>query len=152
VTDHLPYKMPNDVGWGSKGLFKGEYAPATEINPDANNALDRIIAKALAYKSSDRYPTARELLDALDSWKSGTSPTSTKKVLQSEVSKAVIGAKPSTQNQEEAERMAKKAIAFKKDGRLGDAADLMEEAFNKWPELRDKFSHQVKLWRCGVSM
>ena len=48
--------------------------------------------------------------------------------------------------------MAKKAVSLKKEGQLGEAADLMEEAFNKWPELRDKFAHQVKLWRCGVSV
>ena len=36
--------------------------------------------------------------------------------------------------------------------RLADAADLMEEAFNKSPELRQKYAHQVKLWRCGISM
>ena len=37
-------------------------------------------------------------------------------------------------------------------GRLAEAADLMEEAFNKSPELRQKYAHQVKLWRCGISM
>jgi serine/threonine-protein kinase len=25
-------------------------------------------------------------------------------------------------------------------------------AFNKSPELRQKYAHQVKLWRCGISM
>jgi len=152
LTDRLPYKMPNDLGWGSTNLFEEDYLPATEINPDANGALDKIIAKALAPKAKDRYPSAREFLDALDSWKPGASQTSSKKVLQSDVSKVAIGGKQATQNQDEAEGMAKKAISLKKDGRLGEAADLMEEAFNRWPELRNKFSHQVKLWRCGVSM
>lgn len=152
LTDQLPYKMPDDLGWGSKGLFQGEYTPATEINPDANKALDKIIATALSPKPSDRYPTAREFLRALDSWRPGNSSVVGKKTPQSEVSKAAIGGKQATQNQSEAEKMAKEAIALKKDGRLGDAADMMEEAFNKWPELRDKFAHQVKLWRCGISM
>jgi hypothetical protein len=48
--------------------------------------------------------------------------------------------------------MAKRAISLKKEGKLADAADLMEEAFNKSPDLRDRYSHQVRLWRCGISM
>jgi serine/threonine-protein kinase len=152
LTDQFPYKMPNDLGWGSKNLFDGDYIPPTDINPDANSALDKIVATALAGRASDRYPTAREFLDALDSWKPGRSTTASNKSLQSDVSKVAIGAKQITQNQAEAEDMVKKAVSLKREGQLGEAADLMEEAFNKWPELRDKFAHQVKLWRCGVSM
>jgi hypothetical protein len=51
-----------------------------------------------------------------------------------------------------AEQMASEALQMKKTGRLGDAADIMEEAFNKWPQLRGKYANQVKLWRCGISM
>jgi len=152
LTDQLPYKLPSDLGWGSKNLFEGGYAPPTEINPEANSAMDRIVATSLSSKPSDRYPTAREFLDALDSWKPGQSSMASRVSSQSEVSKIAIGARQTTQNQAEAEGMAKKAVSLKKEGQLGEAADLMEEAFNKWPELRGKFAHQVKLWRCGVSM
>ena len=55
-------------------------------------------------------------------------------------------------NQTEAEKLAKTAVGLKNQGRLSDAADVMEEAFNKWPDLRDKYEPQVKLWRCGISM
>jgi len=48
--------------------------------------------------------------------------------------------------------MASEALQLKKTGRLGDAADIMEVAFNKWPQLRGKYANQVKLWRCGISM
>jgi hypothetical protein len=48
--------------------------------------------------------------------------------------------------------MARNAIELKKNGRLSDAADLMEEAFNKSPDLRAKYAQHVKLWRCGISM
>ena len=50
LTDQLPYKMPSDLGWGSKNLFEGGYAPPTEINPEANSAMDRIVATALSSK------------------------------------------------------------------------------------------------------
>ena len=42
-------------------------------------------------------------------------------------------------------------LAQKRAGKLGDAADIMEEAFNKWPDLRGKYANYVKLWRCGIS-
>ena len=50
------------------------------------------------------------------------------------------------------EGLVDKALEARRGGRLGEAADLMEEAFNKSPDLRDKYAHQVKLWRCGISM
>ena len=40
----------------------------------------------------------------------------------------------------------------KEEGQLFDAADMMEEAFNKSPFLREKYANRVRLWRCGVSM
>jgi serine/threonine-protein kinase len=48
--------------------------------------------------------------------------------------------------------LTKKAFQARQAGRLAEAADLMEEAFNKSPELRPKYARQVKLWRCGISM
>jgi serine/threonine-protein kinase len=126
--------------------------PPSEINPDANRGMDKIVAAALAVKPADRYASAREFLDALDRWTSGLDSVTTKRPFQSEMSKATLVGKQITQSQSEGQRMAKQAISFKKQGHLGEAADLMEEAFNKWPELRDQYAHQVKLWRCGVSM
>ena len=35
---------------------------------------------------------------------------------------------------------------------LGDAADVLEEAFNKWPGLRTEYQDQLQLWRRGISM
>jgi serine/threonine-protein kinase len=52
----------------------------------------------------------------------------------------------------QARTLAEKALEARRCGRLGEAADLMEEAFNKSPDLRNKYAHQVRLWRCGVSM
>ena len=36
------------------------------------------------------------------------------------------------------------------DWSIEEAADLMEEALNKWPDLRSKFEYQLKLWRRGI--
>jgi serine/threonine-protein kinase len=48
--------------------------------------------------------------------------------------------------------LVQKAFKARQAGRLADAADMMEEAFNRSPELRQKYANQVKLWRCGISM
>jgi serine/threonine-protein kinase len=92
------------------------------------------------------------LLRALENWNPATHETTSKpKALSSEASKTVLGM-PSPVNENHAIDLTKKAFQARQAGRLAEAADLMEEAFNKSPELRQKYAHQVKLWRCGVSM
>ena len=152
LTDRLPFEMPMDVSWGSKNLFDKPVTPPSETNPDVNHALDSIVMKTLEKKADNRYPTAKELLTALESWEpTGTESTRTSKTLSSEPSKAVLGM-PSPADGGIAKDLAQKAFKARHAGRLADAADLMEEAFNKSPELRHKYAHQVKLWRCGISM
>jgi serine/threonine-protein kinase len=153
LTDRLPFDLPGDLGWGSKNLFKEKITPASNLNPDVNSSLDRLIAKALDVKAEKRFQNAGEMLDALDSWKPGLDKTSHKvKTSYSEISKTALGIKHSSPNKDEGEKMACKAIELKKAGKLADAADIMEEAFNKCPDLRDKYANHVKLWRCGISM
>jgi len=153
LTDQLPFDLPSDLGWGSKNLFKGKITSASKINPDVNSLLDRIIAKALDVQAEKRFQNAGELLDALDSWKPGVDKASYKaKTSYSEISKTALGIEHSSPNKDEGEKMAFKAIELKKAGKLADAADIMEEAFNKYPDLRDKYANHVKLWRCGISM
>ncbi len=153
LTDRLPFNLPCNLGWGSKDLFQDKFPPASETNPDVNRALDSIIAKALDYEAGKRYANASEMLNALDSWKPGLDKVSVKvKSHQSDMSKSALGIVHSSPNRDAAEKMAQNAIDLKKVGKLGDAADVMEEAFNKWPELRTKYANQVKLWRCGISM
>ncbi len=49
-------------------------------------------------------------------------------------------------------RMARQALAVATTGQYGRAADLMEEALNTWPELRDQYASRIRLWRKGVTM
>lgn len=153
LTDRLPFDLPPDLGWGSRNLFKENILPTSDMNPDVNSSLDRLIAKALDYYPENRFQNAAELLDGLDSWKPGLDKINHKvKTSHSEVSKTALGIEHSSPNKDEAEKMAQKAIELKKVGKLADAADIMEEAFNKWPDLRAKYANYVKLWRCGISM
>lgn len=153
LTDQLPFNLNNDLGWGPNDAFNKKVVPPSEINPEVNKALDRIIIKTLEKNPSDRFQNASELLDALERWKPGTDPVPSRQRLhQSEVSKPTLGMDVLSPNKDAGEKMAKNALDMKRAGRLGDAADAMEEAFNKWPELREKYAQQVKLWRCGISM
>ena len=151
LTDQLPYNVPADLGWGSNKLFKEPIRPPSEFNADVNSSLDAIVAKALRFDVSERYQNAMEMLDALDRWKPGQKPTSTKQ-MPPDHSKEALGHPALSRNEEIGDDMARQSIELKKQGRLSEAADMMEEAFNKWPDLRDKYAAQVKLWRCGISM
>jgi hypothetical protein len=49
--------------------------------------------------------------------------------------------------------MVRDALATsRRPGSLMSAADLLEEAINKAPELREQYESQLRLWRRGVSM
>jgi len=151
LTDHLPYKFPSDFGWGSRDLFKEQVRPPSELNADVNEALDRIIARSLKVSAGDRFANAMEMLDALERWRPGTEQIPAKTNF-ADVSKAALGAAHSSPNPHLAQELAQQAFDLKKQGRLAEAADAMEEAFNKWPDLRTKYARQVRLWRCGISM
>jgi eukaryotic-like serine/threonine-protein kinase len=153
LTDQLPFKLPADLGWGAASLFEQLVKPASDINPDVDKSLDYVISSALDININSRIQTAGELLDALSGWKPVSDrPKSDSSRTNSEMSKTALGVEHSSPDEGGAERMARQAILIKKQGKLGEAADLMEEAFNKWPSLRGKYADQVRLWRCGISM
>jgi serine/threonine protein kinase len=152
LTDKMPFEIPSDATWSTKRLFDKTVQPPSDFHPDANGPLDEIVLKTLEKRPQERYSTARQLLDVLESWKPDThEPSPMRKTHTSEPSKTILGP-VSPAAEKPAQDLAELAFKAKKGGRLADAADLMEEAFNKSPKLREKYAHQVKLWRCGVSM
>lgn len=153
LTDKLPFPPSADATWDSPDWFEKAFVPPSQINPDANGELDQILQKALEKRPDDRYSSAGQLLDALERWKPGAvAPVNkAKNDSSSEASKTVLGAH-SPANEESAEALVVRAFKARNDGRLADAADLMEEAFNKSQKLRTPYANQVKLWRCGISM
>ena len=152
LTDTLPFEMPANARWGDKTLFQQPVSPPSERNPDINDAMDSIVMTALEKHPGKRYQTAMELLRELEHWKPTTyEPTRDSKTLSSEPSKAVLGP-PSGADEAAARSLVRQAFEARKNGTLAEAADLLEEAFNKSPNLRQQYAHQVKLWRCGISM
>jgi len=153
LTDKLPFNMPSEFGWGNCAAIESQFEPPSSTNPDSNQSLDQIVKKTLSFDPRERYQNATELLDALEKWKPGHSE-STKGTARGETgwSKTALGNELSSPDQEVAEAIVRQALSLKEDGRLSDAADAMEEAFNKSPVLRNRYNNMVKLWRCGISM
>jgi serine/threonine protein kinase len=151
LTDEMPYYVDPTLGWNQKDL-QGVPKTPSSVNPDANLALDRIVAKALARDPESRYQTAREMLKDLEAWdpKPDAFPTTTSTEVSH--SKTSLSSDLSSSNPEKGKRLAEEAMLLKNRGRLAEAADLMEEAFNEWPELRPRFGSHVGLWRNGISM
>ena len=154
LTDRLPFEVDPTLGWSNKKAFEKELVPPSSLNVEVDIEVEKIVLHCLDMNPSKRYQTANDLLDALDRWKKPTPSKDSciKKSISSEESKTVFGAY-SPINQEEGQYLARLAIKKAKDeGRLFEAADIMEEAFNKAPSLRQKYANQVRLWRCGISM
>ena len=121
-----------------------------QVNPAVPQEMETVCLKALAKRPDDRYPTAKELLSALENWRPVVREVGESRI-SSSGSKSVLGM-PSPVDETLAKDLAQKAFEARSAGRLAEAADIMEEAFNKSPQLREKYASQVKLWRCGISM
>ena len=154
LTDQLPYQVDPDLGWSNKAAFEKDPAVPSSWNPEIDPGLEKIVLRCMEKNPAKRYQSAKDLLDALDNWKrpAAHQTSSSKRALSSEVSKSVLGAH-SPADLEAAHRLVRAALKkAKEDGHLFEAADLLEEAFNKSPSLRAKYADQVRLWRCGISM
>jgi serine/threonine-protein kinase len=152
LTDKLPFDVSN-LGWGNKVEKHLTFELPSRFNPACNDQLDQIVSRSLAFNPADRYPSAKEFLVDLEAWKPSKTPAKPKAVTSDNmVSKAVIGQHMSSPDETAANKMVAEALELKKKGKLSEAADTMEEAFNKSPKAREKYENQVKRWRCGIAM
>ena len=152
LTDRLPFTVPMNVSWADKKLFDKLVVPPSEINPNVNRTLDEIVMQTLEKKMEDRIPSAKELLIELERWKPNAGETTKTISLSSKENPEIFLSLPAKERHEAPQELVQNAFKAKSAGRLNDAADIMEEAFNKSPEIRAKYANQVKLWRCGISM
>jgi eukaryotic-like serine/threonine-protein kinase len=151
LTDKLPFESPIKSGEIRPIAGDARLIPPSRINPNVSAAIDEVLARALQFDARSRYQNAQELLVALDTAETMKSKPMDAKSANFGPSKAALGAH-SGGNDEDCRRLVGRALECGRTGRLAEAADVMEEAFNKSPSLRAKYSEAVKLWRRGISM
>ncbi len=150
LTDKFPYEIDDGLGWASAETFDSKVVPPSQINIMVDPVLEKIAMKCIAKEPSQRFQNAHQLLIALSKW---TKPTEDNRVvaLSENVKKLFGSVEP--EDDAEAQKIVKAAIRLaREEGKLMEAADLMEDAFNKAPGLREKNATRVKLWRAGISM
>jgi eukaryotic-like serine/threonine-protein kinase len=147
LTDQLPYpelaqEMP------MPGPLRHPPIAPSRLNLGVDGHLDCIVLKALSPEPKSRYQTASDLLKDLEAWNpsSQTEPFADTRSAQASIVKT-------SHTHTDAERMVAAAHRLVQEhGRLTEAADLLEEAINQLPQLRDRFENQLTLWRRGITM
>ncbi|MDP2207468.1 MAG: serine/threonine-protein kinase [Bacteroidota bacterium] len=152
LTDRLPFADSGDMHLMDGACFERPIIPPSRLNIQVDPLLDQIVLKSIAIEPEDRYPNAKELLKDLTKWKPRASQTGVQlKNSSSEASKSALGLH-SPIDEELARKMVKQSQALSRQtGKLLEAADLLEEAFNKYPDLRNKYEYLLKLWRRGIT-
>ena len=155
LTDRLPFDLPDDLSSVTSKSFEKQTAAPSRLNVLSDSRLDQIALKCLAFDPRQRYQNAMGVLADLERWVPHLSPETvqdSKNKDKYQTSKEVLGSH-SPANEDTARRLVQQAIKISQEpGRLTDAADLIEEALNKFPALREEYQGRLKLWRRGIAM
>lgn len=155
LTDRFPFDPPNgDCKNLDYRCFEKPLKPPSEWNIRVDDTLDEIVKRALAIKKEERHQNASELLKDLARWQ--PRPLSEtdrhKDFLSTPSSKDVLGT-PAKVDEAEVREMISRAFRISREtGRLTEAADLMEQAINRWPVIREEYEPQIKRWRANIIM
>ena len=151
LTDQLPFPLLEKEGFGQIPIFEKPLVPPSSFNLNVDPYLEGIVMKALSKPIKDRYNSAIELLADLARWGSERKNRLQDKVQSStERAKAILGP-VEVFDREEAEKLVKESISLAQSFQLAEAADAMEQAFNKWPALREQYEGKLTLWRKGIT-
>jgi serine/threonine-protein kinase len=153
LTDRFPFSLPEDFGDINPKLFDQPIIPPSRLNVMVDSALEGIVLRGMAIDPRSRYPTAHDMLGDLEQWKPQKAAAfAAKAAVSSQTSKTALGAH-SAANEQIAREGVKRALSLARStGQLAEAADILEEAFNKWPALRSEYEMRVTLWRRGIVM
>jgi len=151
LTDHLPFPIESTLDFSSGKSFKHPMIPITNLNARVDTILAAIVSRCLEKKPEDRYPDAVALLAELKKWKPSERKPSANAKYSADQSKSILGLAAKSDHVA-AEKMVDDALILSQNtGKLIEAADLLEEALNKSPKLRDKYEYRLKLWRRGIA-
>ena len=152
LTDRLPFAEIAESEFFEYANFKTPITPPSRLNFSVNTLLEKITLKALEIEPLKRYQNAMELLKDLNRWK----PTKLKGDEEAyssygQTTKSALG-EHTPMDESQANELFVKAIEFSKfSNKLNEAADMLEQAFLKWPEYKEKYEYLAKLWRKGIS-
>jgi len=155
LTDRLPYTTVGDTDFTDERRFEKPLVPPHRFNIQVDKGLEAIVMRAVAIRPAERYPDAKKVLDDLVNWRS--TPVDTRTAANSQGgpadAKGALGTPLASPDEGVGRSMAAKAIELSHHaGKLLEAADLLEEAFNRWPALRQQYQDRVTLWRRGIAM
>jgi len=152
LTDRLPYPIYDLMDLNNGKCWDRRMISASNYNIQVDSKLDEILSRALALKHTERYTTAKELLHDLKQWEPPQNQNKNIDSSHPDVQKSALRSQPGF-NKTEPELLVEKAMGFAEDiSKLVEAADLLEEAINRRPDLRAKYEYQIKLWRRGLLM
>lgn len=152
LTDRFPFTVPEEFGNINPRLFEQPVTPPSRLNILVSPSLEQIVQRGMVIDPKGRYPNATDMLRDLEGWRAEDSNVVTTKLAPSGTSKTAFGVHSPADEQQGREKVRRALSLARSGGRLGEAADMLEEAFNKWPALRSEYEMQVKLWRRGILM
>ncbi|QHY97027.1 Serine/threonine-protein kinase PknB [Streptomyces sp. S4.7] len=162
LTNRFPFHQGGEeFSSFSFGRFNRSLLPPSSYNDEVDADLDRIVLATLELDPQNRPATAQFLADALRERAESMAGAAA-----GVPGSAAPGAsrttgeppRPTTRRPvgpptERARRLAEESLALARSpGELDRAADLMEEAVNLSPYLRDRYLSKLTLWRRGVMM
>lgn len=152
LTDNLPHPCLDDRDISNSARFLKPLRPASIYNIQVGPDLDAILARCLATDPKERYPNAGELLHDLAQWQ--PKPLASRRLADdaTKPSKTALGQRSPRHHRDPQDAVNEAMVLARDPGKLVKAADLLEEAINNAPDLRDKYQSQLKLWRRGVCM
>lgn len=150
LTDNLPYPLLSSRDTGNAARYLRPIRPPSLYNAQVDAALESIVFRCLAARPDDRYATAGELIADLELWEPQSLPHS-ESVSEFCGSKALSDDDSASELRRQARQELDEALNVAQDpSRLTAAADLLEEAMSKDPEIFDRYGGQLRDWRRGI--
>ncbi|POZ58431.1 serine/threonine protein kinase [Dehalococcoides mccartyi] len=150
LTDHLPFPVDNRMDFQKGRWWKNPLVPASRFNPQVDSTLDSILSRSLEIKPSDRYTDASAMLGDISKWKHTGTLSPAKSGENADERKSALGLDAQPSEISAGDMVANALNISRQPGQLNEAADLLEEALNKSPGLKEKYEYQLRLWRRGM--
>lgn len=162
LTDTFPFCLPEETTQIKLECFLRPIVAPSRLNVMVDRGLEEIVLRTMSVDPQHRFPTASELLHALEQWtpalatatvrSTSARPVTCDSRAACKTSKEAMGPHKSPDEEQARKKVTAAYTLAREGGRLADAADLLEEALNAWPAARPQYEDQLRLWRRGIVM